>query len=233
MGKKIEPIAYLKGDFPEKFGIPRQSGLVETVAEIHFKEAYRNPAAFRGLEEYSHLWLIWDFSETDHTKWRPMVRPPRLGGNKRVGVFATRSPFRPNGMGLSCVKLLGIDWEREDGPILIVGGADILNGTPIYDIKPYLPHVDAHPEAAGGFAGRVKEYALEVSIPKKVSDRISVEHQKKLPILEELLAEDPRPAYQEDPERVYGMSFAGMEVRFRVKEHMAEVLEIIDTDKEE
>lgn len=224
--KSIRPIAYIEGDFLEKFGIPRQSGLVNTQAEIHFLPEYRKPEAFRGLEEYSHLWLIWDFSEAEGTNWRPTVRPPRLGGNQRVGVFATRSPFRPNGMGLSCVKLTTIDWEHEDGPVLIVSGADLMNGTPIYDVKPYLPHIDAYPEAEAGFAGRVKEYGLGVSIPPEIEESLSEEKREKIPALKEILAEDPRPAYQENPERVYGMSFAGMEVRFRVVDGVAEVCEI-------
>lgn len=232
--KLIHPIAYIEGDFPEKFGIPRQSGLVNTQAEIHFLSQYRNPEAFRGLEEYSHLWLIWDFSEADHTSWRPTVRPPRLGGNQRVGVFATRSPFRPNGMGLSCVKLTEIDWDREDGPVLVVSGADLMNGTPIYDVKPYLPHIDAHSEAESGFAGRVKEYGLGVAIPKEIIEILSDEKKEKIPLLKEILAEDPRPAYQANPDRVYGMTFAGMEVHFRVEGGVVEVCGIEElTEKQD
>ena len=154
--KSIRPIAYIEGDFPEKFGIPRQSGLVNTQAEIHFLPEYRKPEAFRGLEEYSHLWLIWEFSEAVRTGWSPTVRPPRLGGNKRCGVFATRSPFRPNPIGLSCVKLTGIKKHPEKGMVIEVEGADLMDGTPIFDIKPYLPYADCVPDARGGFADRVK-----------------------------------------------------------------------------
>lgn len=213
-GRMFQPIAYMRSDFPSKFGIPRQSGLAETKAEIVFEPEYRNADAFRGIEAYSHLWLIWDFSEVIQKKWRPTVRPPRLGGNQRVGVFATRSPFRPNPIGLSCVKLERLELRGTDGPVLIVTGGDLMDGTPIYDVKPYLAYVDAHTEAVGGFAEKAKEYHLEVYISEHWLKAVP---EDKKEVLRELLAQDPRPAYQEEPDRVYGMEFAGMEVKFRVE----------------
>ena len=207
-------IARIRSDFPEKFGIPRQSGLIEELkARIVFEPEYRNPDALRGLEGYSHLWLIWQFSEAIRESWSPTVRPPRLGGNQRVGVFATRSPFRPNPIGLSSVKILSIDFHTEEGPVIMVAGADLMDQTPIYDIKPYLPYVDAIPGAAGGFTDRAKEYALRVEFPP---DLMRLVPQEKREALLGVLESDPRPSYQEDPERVYGFGFAGLEVKFTV-----------------
>ena len=207
-------IARIRSDFPTKFGIPRQSGLVESLrATVVFEPAYRNPDALRGLEEFSHIWLIWQFSEAVRPGWSPTVRPPRLGGNTRVGVFATRSPFRPNELGLSCVRLLGVEHTADCGAVLHVAGADLMDGTPIFDIKPYLPFVDSHPEATGGFADRAKGYALAVRDPDGLLDSLPDEQRD---ALRGVLAHDPRPSYQDDPARVYGMAFAGYEVRFTV-----------------
>lgn len=211
---RMKVIAYIHTDFPEKFGIPRQSGLVDTKAEIIFEQEYRNPDALRGLEGYSHIWLLWGFSGIRQEEWRPMVRPPRLGGNQRMGVFATRSPFRPNPLGLSCVELERIEEHSKKGCILHVRGADLMDGTPIYDIKPYLPYVDCHSDAAGGFAEQVKGHILHVEIPKKWEKVIPKEQRE---VLVQILAQDPRPSYQEDPERIYGMEYAGMNIRFWVK----------------
>ena len=207
-------IARIRNDFSEKFGIPRQSGLVRgTRSAIVFEPAYRNPDALRGIEGFSHLWLIWAFSKAERDGWSPTVRPPRLGGNTRMGVFATRSPFRPNAIGLSCVELLGVKLHTPQGPVLTVGGADLLDGTPIYDIKPYLPHADCHPEATGGFAAEKAGYALSVSCPPALLARIP---EDKRSVILELLAQDPRPSYQSDPQRVYGMTYGGCNVRFTV-----------------
>lgn len=209
----LKKIAHIRTDFPEKFGIPRQSNLADTRAEIVFEPEYRNPDAVRGLEEYSYLWILWEFSEAKRDTWSPTVRPPRLGGNQRVGVFATRSPFRPNAIGLSSVKLERVELRKDAGPVLHVTGADLLDGTPIYDIKPYLPYVDSHPDARGGFAEEKKDETLEVEIPQKWLEKIPQE--KRAPLVQ-ILAQDPRPSYQNDPERIYGMAYAGMEVKFRV-----------------
>lgn len=215
----ITPIAHIRTDFSEKFGIPRQSGLVEALrADIVFDPAFRNPDALRGMEGFSHLWLIWQFSTVveagqDGAHWRPTVRPPRLGGNTRMGVFATRSPFRPNALGLSCVQLLGVTPDTPEGPILHVAGADLLDGTPIYDIKPYLPYADAHPDARGGFADAGLKHLLDVQCDEALWANVPAE---KRDALRGVLAGDPRPAYQEDPDRVYAMAFAGLTVRFRV-----------------
>ena len=223
------PIAHIENDFPTKFGIPRQSGRVGALkARIVFEPEYRNVDACRGLEEFSHIWLIWEFSEAKRTKWSPTVRPPRLGGNVRKGVFATRSPFRPNSIGLSCVKLEKIDLESKEAPVLIVSGADLMDGTPIYDIKPYLPVADCHPEALGGFATKVEQHFLQVEIPEEWKARIP---EDKLTALEGVLREDPRPAYQKDPERIYGMPFAGMDVHFQVKEGILTVCGITEYKK--
>ncbi len=222
---EITPIAYIKSDFPEKFGIPRQSGLVEELtATVVFQPPYRVPDALRGLEGFSHLWLIWEFSQARREGWSPTVRPPRLGGNKRLGVFATRSPFRPNPLGLSCVRLLEIRQDREQGPVLVVSGADLLDGTPIYDIKPYLPYADCKPEAVGGFAARPKGADLAVDCSPALLDRVP---EDKRAALLAVLAQDPRPQYQDDPERVYGMAFAGLEVKFRVAGERLTVTEIV------
>lgn len=207
-------IARIESDFKEKFGIPRQSGLVpQTRARIVFEEAYRNPDALRGIEGFSHLWLIWSFSKAQRETWSPTVRPPRLGGNARMGVFATRSPFRPNAIGLSCVTLEDVQLHTPQGPVLIVGGADLLDGTPIYDIKPYLPYVDAHPEARGGFGSKRAGYALQVDFPEALEELVP---QEKREALRGVLAGDPRPSYQDDPARVYGVAFADLNVRFTV-----------------
>lgn len=210
----MEIIARIYTDFKEKFGIPRQSGIAkELVGRIVFEPKYRVPEALRGIDGYSHLWLIWQFSEAQRNGWSPTVRPPRLGGNKRMGVFATRSPFRPNPIGLSSVQLLGIEHSDTDGDILIVGGADILNGTPIYDIKPYLAYTDSHPDAVCGFSDPVREYSLKVEVSDKA---LSLVEEDKRTSLLEILRQDPRPSYQEDTEREYGFKFADLEVFFKV-----------------
>ena len=207
-------IARIHSDFPEKFGIPRQSGLVpDTRARIVFEPEYRNPDALRGIEGYSHLWLIWSFSRAERDTWSPTVRPPRLGGNTRVGVFATRSPFRPNAIGLSSVTLEKIELSTPDGPVLTVGGADLMDGTPIFDIKPYLPHVDSHPDARGGFAAEKAGYRLSVVFPPALLQQIEEEKRE---ALRGVLENDPRPSYQNDPNRVYGVAFAGKNVKFTV-----------------
>ncbi len=217
-------IAHIHNDFTAKFGIPRQSGLVEEVrSRIVFTPEYRNPDALRGLEGYSHLWLIWQFSEAKAEEWSPTVRPPRLGGNKRMGVFATRSPYRPNPIGLSSVKLLEIQLNTPEGPVLTVGGADLLDGTPLYDIKPYLAYTDAHPEALGGFAFQPGEGTVQVECDAALLEKLP---QKKQAGLLALLREDPRPGYQEDPERIYGMEYAGFDIRFTVANGILKVIEI-------
>jgi tRNA-Thr(GGU) m(6)t(6)A37 methyltransferase TsaA len=222
---EIIPIAHIRSDFSEKFGIPRQSGLVEELtANVVFTPEFRDPAALRGIGGFSHLWLIWEFSKARREGWSPTVRPPRLGGNQRMGVFATRSPFRPNPIGLSCVRLLEVRQDRALGPVLIVAGADLMDGTPIYDIKPYLPYADCKPDAAGGFASQPKEASLEVDCPPALLARVPEE---KRPALLAVLAQDPRPQYQNDPKRIYGMSFAGLEVRFQVVEGRLMVTEIL------
>lgn len=212
----MKVIAHIETDFDSKFGVPRQSGVIpELTARIVFEPEYRVPEAFRGLEGFTHIWLLWCFSEVVRKEWSPTVRPPRLGGNTRMGVFATRSPFRPNPIGLSSVKLLKVDLDTSEGPVLMVAGADLMNGTPIYDIKPYLPYTDAHPEATGGFTDDIEEtrVALQVEIPSDELARIPSEKQK---ALYQILEEDPRPHYQQDTERIYGFSFAGKEVKFKV-----------------
>ena len=207
-------IARMHSDFDQKFGIPRQSGLVEELeSTIVFEPEFRNADALRGLEGFSHLWIVWEFSKARRDTWSPTVRPPRLGGNQRLGVFATRSPFRPNPIGLSCVKLVGVEQHPEFGPVIRVAGADLLNGTPIYDIKPYLPYADCKPDAIGGFASAPKEADLNVHIPEEFVEKIPEE--KRAAVIG-VLAQDPRPSYQDDPERVYGMSFGGMEIKFKV-----------------
>ena len=222
---EIIPIAHIRSDFSEKFGIPRQSGLVEELtADVVFTPEFRDPAALRGIDGFSHLWLIWEFSKARREGWSPTVRPPRLGGNQRMGVFATRSPFRPNPIGLSCVRLLEVRQDRALGPVLTVAGADLLDGTPIYDIKPYLPYADCKPDAAGGFASQPKEASLEVDCPPEL---LAVLPEDKRAALLAVLAQDPRPQYQNDPKRIYGMSFAGVEVRFQVVEGRLMVTEIL------
>lgn len=225
--RELETIAHIRNGFTTKFGIPRQSGLADIRSEIVFEAKYRVPEAFRGLEEYSHLWILWEFSEAVREDWSPTVRPPRLGGNRRVGVFATRSPFRPNPIGLSVVKLERIDWKCEEGPVLVVKGADLMNGTPIYDVKPYLPYVDSHPEAEGGFAGQVKDYELRVEFPEQYRRLVTEDEAE---VLCQILRQDPRPAYQEMPERIYGMEYAGIEVKFRVEDGVLYVCDIVLSD---
>ena len=211
---EIRPIAHIESDFHDKFGIPRQAGIVEALeARIVFTPEYRVDEALRGIESFSHLWLIWQFSEAVRGDWSPTVRPPRLGGNARVGVFATRSPFRPNPIGLSCVRLDGIDFDTPDGPVLRVSGADLMDGTPILDIKPYLPHIDAVPAARAGFAGAFADYALTVVCPPALQVKFPAD---RWPALHGVLAQDPRPSYQTDPARVYGLRFAGFNIRFTV-----------------
>lgn len=224
MKTEITAIAHIRTDFSSKFGIPRQSGLVDELeATIVFEPEYRNPEAFRGIEEYSHLWLLWQFSECAEKEWSPTVRPPRLGGNKRMGVFATRSPFRPNSIGLSSVKLLGVEQTENEGLVLKVSGADLLDGTPIFDIKPYLPYVDSHPEASNGFALDEKGAQVNVTFPQNLLKSIP---ESKRDALIAVLAQDPRPAYQDIPDRVYGLEFAGFDVRFTVNNNELNVVEI-------
>lgn len=213
----VKPIAYIENDFAEKFGIPRQSGLAEDViSRIVFEPEYRVREAFRGLEGYSHIWLLWRFSEAVREKWSPTVRPPRLGGNTRMGVFATRSPFRPNSIGLSSVKLVKIDFDCPDAPVLYVSGADILNGTPIIDIKPYLAYTDSHPEASDGFALSSKEAVLNVSFPEQL---LALIPEDKHSAVISVLSQDPRPQYCNDPERVFTMSFGGFDISFTVNKY--------------
>lgn len=221
---EITPIAHIHSDFKEKFGIPRQSGLVESLrAEVIFTPPCRVPEAVRGLEDFSHIWLIWEFSQARRESWSPTVRPPRLGGNRRVGVFATRSPFRPNSLGLSAVRLESVEADTPQGPVLHVSGADLLDGTPIYDIKPYIPYADAHPEASGGFTDRMPRVLLAVDCPPALLERVPTEKREALLAL---LAQDPRPSYQDDPGRVYGMAFAEFQVRFTVDGGKLRVVEI-------
>ena len=220
---ELRKIAEIRTDFPEKFGIPRQSGLSHAKGRIVFEPAYRNPDALRGIEEYDYLWLIWGFSENRDDAFRPTVRPPRLGGNERVGVFATRSPYRPNPIGLSCVRLIGVQKERDGSFVLMVEGVDMVDRTPIYDIKPYLPYIDAKTEARGGFADRTKGYTLNVEFPENAVDFFTV---SELEEVRELLSQDPRPSYQDDPQRIYGMRYAGRNIRFRVEKGSLVVLEI-------
>ena len=217
-------IAKIRNDFPTKFGLPRQSGLVETQAMIVFEEPYRVPEALRGLDGYSHLWLIWEFSQAKRDTWSPTVRPPRLGGNTRMGVFATRSPFRPNPIGLSCVRLERIERHPQWGDVLIVSGADMMDGTPIYDIKPYLPYVDSKPEARGGFAHEHIGDGVEVVFPEEWRSMVPPD---KLEALIRVLEQDPRPAYQNDPDRVYGLPYAGMDVRFTVRDGVLTVCGVV------
>ena len=217
-------VARMKSDFPTKFGIPRQAGLVQELrSTIVFEPEYRDPEALRGIEDFTHLWLIWQFSGAVRPGWSPTVRPPRLGGNERMGVFATRSPFRPNFMGLSSVKLLGVEHTREFGTVLHVGGADLMDGTPIFDIKPYIPYSDCHPEATGGFTDRAGDFILKVDFPPELLKLLPESRQK---ALVGVLSHDPRPSYQRDPSRVYGLSFGGFDVKFRVKEDVLTVLEL-------
>ncbi len=222
----MEIIARIHTDFPEKFGIPRQSGLVDGLTgRIVFEEKYRNPDALRGIEGFSHLWLIWQFSRAVREEWSPTVKPPRLGGNRRMGVFATRSPFRPNPIGLSCVRLQKVELYTAEGPVLWVAGIDLLDDTPIYDIKPYLPYADCHTEATGGFAQEVMGHRLEVVFPEELLALVPPE---KRAALREVLAQDPRPGYQHnEPDRQYGVAFAGLDVRFTVEDDTLRVREVV------
>lgn len=218
-------IAHIQTDFPTKFGIPRQSGIIATLqGRIVFEPEYRNVEAVRGLEEFSHIWLIWEFSKAVRDTWSPTVRPPRLGGNVRKGVFATRSPFRPNPIGLSSVKLVSIVIDPKLGPVLHVSGADLMDGTPIYDIKPYIAYTDSHPEAVSGFASKPAEYLLEVVFPEALLQKVAPEKREGL---KAVLVHDPRPQYQDDPNRVYGMEFDKVEVKFQVDGHRLEVVEVL------
>lgn len=220
----MKVIARIKSDFPTKFGIPRQSGLVEQLrATIIFEPEYRNPDSLRGIEDFSHIWLIWHFSKTDRKEWSPTVRPPRLGGNKRLGVFATRSPFRPNALGLSSVKLIGLENTAEYGTILHVAGADLMDGTPIFDIKPYIPYGDCHTDATGGFTDLAGDFLLTVDFPAALLAQIP---ENKRESLLGVLSHDPRPSYQKDSDRIYGLQFADFDIRFFVKNSQLTVTEI-------
>ena len=220
----IQVIARMHSDFATKFGIPRQSGLVEELrSTIVFEPEFRNPDALRGIEDFSHLWIIWQFSEAVRAGWNPTVRPPRLGGNTRIGVFATRSPFRPNNLGLSSVKLLGVEHTEKYGTVLHVGGADLMDGTPIFDIKPYIAYGDAHPEAKGGFTDTAGDFILKVEFPEELLNHLPVDKQDAAVAV---LSHDPRPSYQRKPDRVYGLTFAGFDIRFQVKEDTLTVVEV-------
>ena len=223
---EIKPIARIKTEFPEKFGVPRQSGLAKDLrGKIVFEPQYRNPDALRGLEGFSHIWLIWEFSANRTTReWQPTVRPPRLGGNTHLGVFATRSPFRPNPLGLSCVEIDSIDLHTEDGPVITVKGADLMDGTPIYDIKPYIRYADSRQQAVCGYVETLKERSLKVVFPSELSEKIV--DTSVIPALVETLRLDPRPSYHDDSQRVYGLSFAGLNVKFRVDGHVLTVVDL-------
>ena len=227
----MQVIAHIRSDFPSKFGIPRQSGLVDALeAEVVFAAPYRDANALRGLEDFSHIWLIWQFSAAVRSTWSPTVKPPRLGGNERMGVFATRSPFRPSPIGLSCVRLLRIEQRAGEGPVLVVRGADLMDGTPILDIKPYIPYADCRPDASAGFTARNRDYTLEVDFPPALLRQIPDSRRS---ALLGVLAQDPRPSYQTDPARVYGMPFAGFDVRFTVDGGVLTVREIERRKEEE
>ncbi|MFQ6866519.1 tRNA (N6-threonylcarbamoyladenosine(37)-N6)-methyltransferase TrmO [Blautia sp.] len=228
-GSNLKIIARIENDFCEKFGIPHQSGrLMEQKARIIFEPEFRVAEAFRGIEEYDYIWLIWQFSEAVREKWSPTVRPPRLGGNLRKGVFATRSPFRPNSLGLSSVRLEKVEFHSQLGPVLHVAGADLMNGTPIFDIKPYLPSADSHREARGGFTDRIQDHRLEVKFPEEFLEKIDKERRQ---ALIEVLENDPRPGYQEDPERIYGISYGKNNIKFRVKENILTVVNVMEYKK--
>ena len=224
MDVNIQVIARMHSDFATKFGIPRQSGLVEELrSTIVFEPEFRNPDALRGIEDFSHLWIIWQFSEAVRQGWSPTVRPPRLGGNTRMGVFATRSPFRPNNLGLSSVKLLGVEHTEKYGTVLHVGGADLMDGTPIFDIKPYIPYGDSHPDAKGGFTDKAGEFLLQVNFPEALL-QILPEDKRSAAI--GVLSHDPRPSYQRSPDRIYGLTFAGFDIRFTVQDDILTVTEV-------
>ena len=220
----IQVIARMKSDFPTKFGIPRQSGLVQELhSTIVFEPEFRNADALRGMEDFSHLWIIWQFSEAVRNGWSPTVRPPRLGGNTRMGVFATRSPFRPNNLGLSSVRFLGLEETKEYGTVIHVAGADLMDGTPIFDIKPYIPYGDSHPEATGGFTDTAKDFVLEVSFPEQLLTKLP---EDKRSAALGVLSHDPRPSYQKDSDRIYGLTFAGYDIRFTVKDNILTVQDV-------
>ena len=220
----IQVIARMRSDFATKFGIPRQSGLVEELrSTIVFEPEFRNSDALRGLEDFSHLWIIWQFSEAVRTGWSPTVRPPRLGGNTRMGVFATRSPFRPNNLGLSSVRILGLEDTKEYGTVIHVAGADLMDGTPIFDIKPYIPYADSHPEASGGFTGTAGDFLLKVDFPAPLLAKLP---QEKRDAAVAVLSHDPRPSYQRKTGRIYGLTFAGFDIRFLVEDETLTVTEI-------
>lgn len=224
MDVTIQVIARMKSDFSTKFGIPRQSGLVDELrSTIIFEPEFRNSDALRGIEDFSHIWLIWQFSEAVRQNWSPTVRPPRLGGNTRIGVFATRSPFRPNSLGLSSVRLLGVEHTNEFGTVLHVAGADLMDGTPIFDIKPYIPYGDSHPEATGGFTDRASDFILDVHFPNELLNKLP---ESKQDAAIGVLSHDPRPSYQRTPERIYGLCFAGYDIRFQVQETTLTVIEV-------
>ena len=226
---KIQVIARMHSDFATKFGIPRQSGIVQELrSTIVFEPEYRNADALRGMEGFSHLWLIWQFSEAVRTGWSPTVRPPRLGGNTRMGVFATRSPFRPNNLGLSCVRFLGLEETKEFGTVSHVGGADLMDGTPIFDIKPYVPYADCQPEALNGFTGGTEGDLLEVDFPASLLEKLP-ENKRQAAI--GILAHDPRPSYQKDSQRVYGVTFAGFDIRFTVADDLLTVQDVQKKDE--
>ena len=223
---EILPLAHIRTDFPEKFGIPRQSGLAVSLrGRIVFEPGYRDPEALRGLEGFSHLWLIWEFSANGRSgKWQPTVRPPRLGGNRHMGVFATRSPFRPNPLGLSCVELEGVETDTPDGPVIYVRGADMMDGTPIYDIKPYIKYADSRSDAICGYVDSLKDRRLKVILPDVMAAAVS--QQEMRDALVEVLSLDPRPSYHDDPQREYGISFGNYNIRFRVNEDILEVVSL-------
>lgn len=226
---EMKVIAHIRSDFPTKFGIPHQSGRIQQLkADIIFEPEYRNQEAFRGLEEYTHIWLIWEFSQAVRKEWSPTVRPPRLGGNIRKGVFATRSPFRPNPIGLSSVKLESVEFTKSDGPVLHISGADLMDGTPIYDIKPYLAYVDSHPQASGGFTDRIRNHTLIVDFPEKLLKKVPKEKREALLAV---LANDPRPGYQKDPGRRYGMSFGNQDIHFKVDGERLQVTDVEEIEK--
>ena len=225
MNVTINAIAKMHSDFPTKFGIPRQPHLVQELrSAIVFEPEYRNADALRGLEGFSHLWIIWQFSEAVRSGWSPTVRPPRLGGNTRMGVFATRSPFRPNNLGLSCVRLLGVEMTKDLGPVIHVSGADLMDGTPIFDIKPYIPYADAHPKALGGFTDSAGEFLLNVDFP---ADLLAMLPEAKRAAAVGVLSHDPRPSYQHKPGRIYGLPFAGFDIRFTVEGDRLTVCEVV------
>ena len=225
MDVNIQVIARMHSDFATKFGIPRQSGLVEELrSTIVFEPEFRNPDALRGIEDFSHLWIIWQFSEAVRQGWSPTVRPPRLGGNTRMGVFATRSPFRPNNLGLSCVRLLGVEHTTEHGTVLHVGGADLMDGTPIFDIKPYIPYADCQVDATGGFTDTAGDFILKVDFPAALLEQLP---EAKRDAAIQVLSHDPRPSYQRKPDRIYGLTFAGFDIRFQVRE---DILTVVDVD---